>query len=141
MRVAGASAEPLIANRINGKIIGKTSSARCRSVRTTARRATASVCSPRLVPCEDRPAPGERPMLSSTATPPSPAAAARADRLCDESTFARPFELAARLGEEHVVERWLMELERLHAKVGLVEDPDDLGQLGLSPRQLDRHGP
>ena len=41
MCVAGLSAEPLIANRISGKSIGKITSARWRSVRSTARRPTA----------------------------------------------------------------------------------------------------
>ena len=98
--VAGLSAEPLIANRINGKIIGKMSSDRCRTVRTTDRRATASVCSTR--PAHAR---AGRDMRRQSALNRHAASARRLlpGLVVYGAAVTRSLELTAGLGQEHVV--------------------------------------
>src|SRR5438105_2320299 len=116
MRVAGLSAEPLIANRISGKIMGKIISARWRRVRVIERRATARICSnrsdrtPSAPPCS----PGAR----ALAPTPPPAQCACLHRL--SFPVARALELATGLGQEHIVQRGLMELQQLDMQVCLV---------------------
>src|SRR5579871_1418466 len=136
MRVAGLRAEPLMANRMSGKIIGKTISARWRVVRTTARRATANVCSsspaPWVAPLSGR---GGGVSATSTATSP-PAPAGGLDRRLGDRAVTGTLELPAGLGQEHVVERGLMELQGLEPQVGAVEESHDLGQLALAAGEL-----
>src|SRR5262245_5310198 len=50
-------------------------------------------------------------------------------------------ELAARLGQEYVVERRLVQLQRLDPQVVAVEQADDLRELRLSAGQLHGHAP
>src|SRR5436305_13836580 len=107
MWVAALNAEPLMANRISGKIIGKKRSARWRRVRITARWATASVCS--TVPASRSGHAPIRPAVASTATSPPPAAAL--DGLLRELDLPCSLQLPARLGQEDVVQRRLMEMQ------------------------------
>src|ERR1700729_4275944 len=136
MCVAGLSAEPLIANRINGKTIGKITRPRWRTVRSTARRPRAMLCSAKLAPRVELAAPRALPVVSTATSP--PAAPARLLRGLSHGPAPRSLQLATGLCQEHVVERGLMELEGLDVQIGAIENPHDLGQFGLAARQL--HG-
>src|SRR5436309_3639681 len=136
MWVAELSAEPLMANRISGKTIGKTMSARWRSVRTADRRATAKVCSTTPAPRGSRTCAGG-PRTASTATS-TPAAAFRLLLLLIHGSVARTLKLAPRLGQEDVIQRGLVQLQRFNAQPRLVEESHHVGQLALAGRKLDR---
>src|SRR5882757_8359615 len=93
--VAALSALPLIANRIRGKSTGNTSSARCRSVRVTDRRATAPTC-----------------WTSETSGVTAPPAPAAPRRLIVRRLLAGALELASGLRQKHIVKRGLVQLEQ-----------------------------
>src|SRR5690348_7347850 len=115
MRVAELRADPLMANKMRGKIMGKTRSAFWRSVRTTARRATARVCSMNRGALGALSPPGGLSAMSAATSPPlSPVLLGRD---LETRAVTRALELTAGLGQEHVVERRLMELERLHLQI------------------------
>src|SRR5437763_8587117 len=133
MFVAELSEDPLIPNRSNGKISGKISRPRWRRVRTAERLATASVCSIRLAePVEVWTG---RPSIARSTATASPGLSLHLRLL------GGTFELASRLCQEHVVQRRLVELERLDLELRLVEHAHDVRQLRLAARQLHRHGP
>src|SRR5579862_9432063 len=123
MCVAEESALPLIAKRINGNRIGKTSSARWRSVRRTDRRATAQNCSRR---------PGAVARSAATSAPGAVARHVLLVRACGGA-----LELAAGLGEEDIVERRLVQVQRGDMHAGLVEHAHELGELRLALGQPD----
>src|ERR1700735_2196128 len=136
MCVAGLSAEPLIANRINGKTIGKITRPRWRTVRRTARRPRAMLCSAKLAPRAELAVPRALPVVSTATSP--PAAPVRLLGGLSRWLAFRSLQLSTGLRQEHVVERGLMELEGLDMQIRPIENPDDLGQLGLAARQLHR---
>src|SRR5581483_4662585 len=129
-----------MAKRISGNTMGKTNSARWREVRTIARRATASVCSRNLGPDETPREPrGSTARSTATSSPSTPSRGGielGSIGACALELGARALQLASRLGQEYVVERRLVKLERLNLEIGVVEDPHDLGQLGLAAREL-----
>src|SRR6266545_5634330 len=118
-RVAASSPPALTARSRSGKTSGKTMLAGCRTVRTTERCARVRTWPAKTLFMERRSRPLER-------------------QLRRGSLFllvSRPLQRAARLGEEDVVERGLVELEILDLEVFGVEGAHDLGQVGLTGTQ------
>src|SRR6266545_896196 len=118
-RVAASSPPALTARSRSGKTSGKTMLAGCRTVRTTERCARVRTWPAKTLLIERRSRPLER-------------------QLGRGSLFLlvpRPFQRAAGLGEEDVVERGLVELEMLDLEVFGVEGAHDLGQIGLTGTQ------
>src|SRR5947209_14119383 len=127
-----------MANRISGNRMGKISSARWRRVRSIERWATTPTCWARPDPGAAGPSTAT---AASATTAPASAAWSRRGLLGPGRPVhvAGALELASRLGQEHVIQRGLMQMQRLDVQVGLIERPNHLGQLGLSLGQLDPH--
>src|SRR5437588_7066952 len=101
MRVAGLSADPLMANRIRGKTIGKITRPRWRTVRSTARRPRAMLCAAKLA-SRAQPAALRALPVVSTATSPPAAPAGLLGGLSHARAF-RALQLSTGLCQEHVV--------------------------------------
>src|SRR5262245_32743907 len=129
-RVAALNPPALTASRSIGKTSGKMTFAGCRAVRITARRPSVATCgrATAVTACSGARRPSRAYGLGC----------GLGLRLGVLLRFARALEMAARLREEDVVERRLVDLELgQHDALG-VERTDDLGEIAVRGAQLHR---